>query len=78
MCSSEHDRSVTHATRGRDGRQEGRECGYYYLHRNLNDSLLHSGSFHYSLFVIHYSLLGIAALVIAATAACSARVDHEG
>ena len=32
---------VTHATRGRDGREEGRECGYYHLHRNLNNSLLH-------------------------------------
>ena len=30
-----------HATRGRDGREEGRECGYYYLHRNLNHPLLH-------------------------------------
>ena len=37
-------RSVPHATRGGDGRQEGRECGYYHLHRNLNNSLLHSGS----------------------------------
>ena len=37
-------RSVAHATRGRDGRQEGRECGYYHLHRYLNNSLLHSGS----------------------------------
>ena len=35
-------RSVPHATRGRDGRQEGRERGYYYLHRNLDDSLLHN------------------------------------
>ena len=30
------------ATRGRDGRQECRERGYYHLHRNLNNSLLHS------------------------------------
>ena len=36
--------SVAHATRSRDGRQEGRERGYYHLHRNLNNSLLHSGS----------------------------------
>ena len=34
-------RSVSHATRGRDGRQEGRERGYYHLHRNLNNSLFH-------------------------------------
>ena len=25
-----------HATGGRDGCQEDRECGYYHLHRNLN------------------------------------------
>ena len=39
--SLERNRSVAHAARGRDGRQEGRECGYYYLHRNLNNSFLH-------------------------------------
>ena len=38
----EHNGSVTHATRGRNGRQEGRERGYYHLHRNLNESLFHS------------------------------------
>ena len=27
-------------TRGRDGRQESRECSYYHLHRQLNDALL--------------------------------------
>ena len=37
----ERDWSVTHARRGCDGREEGCECGYYYLHRNLNDSLFH-------------------------------------
>ena len=42
QCSLERNRSVSHATRGRDGRQEGRECGYYHLHRHLNDSLLHT------------------------------------
>ena len=31
--------SVAHTTRGRDGRQEGRERGYYNLHRNLNHTL---------------------------------------
>ena len=36
------ERSVAHAARGGDGRQEGRECGYYHLHRNLNESLFHS------------------------------------
>ena len=40
---SDHYRSVTHTARGRDGRQEGRECGYYHLHRYLNQScLLHT------------------------------------
>ena len=34
--------SETHAARGRDGRQEGRECGYYHLHRYLNNTLLHA------------------------------------
>ena len=43
---------VTHATRGRDGRQECRERGYYHLHRHLNDFLLHT----FSLFTVHYSL----------------------
>ena len=27
------------ATGSRDGRQEGRECGYYHLHRHLNKVL---------------------------------------
>ena len=37
--------AVTHATRGRDGRQEGRECGYYHLHRHLNNPIrLHNSS----------------------------------
>ena len=48
----ECDRPLSHATRGRDGRQEGRKRGYYYLHRHLNDPLFHD----YSLFTIHYSL----------------------
>ena len=39
--SLERNRSQSHATRGRDGRQEGRERGYYNLHRNLNNPLLH-------------------------------------
>ena len=35
------DGAISH-TRGRcDGRQEGCECGYYNLHRNLNYTLLH-------------------------------------
>ena len=39
--SLERNRSQSHATRGRDGRQEGRERGYYHLYRHLNDPLLH-------------------------------------
>ena len=39
--SLERNRPIPHTTRGRDRRQEGRECGYYYLHRHLNNSLLH-------------------------------------
>ena len=35
------ERPIPHAARGRDGRQEGRERGYYYLHRNLNETLFH-------------------------------------
>ena len=69
---------MPHATRGRDGRQEGRECGYYYLHRNLNHSLLHS-----SLFTIHFSLFTSSLLrlvfIEASTsiAAFATGVDHE-
>ena len=35
--------SVAHTRCRCDGRQEGGECGYYHLHRNLNEAmLLHS------------------------------------
>ena len=37
----EWERSVTHATRGCDGREEGCESGYYDLHRYLDDAFLH-------------------------------------
>ena len=36
------ERSVAHATRCTNRRQEGRERGYYYLHRNLYNPLLHN------------------------------------
>ena len=36
------ERSISHTTRSRDGRQEGREGGYYHLHRYLNDTLFHT------------------------------------
>ena len=59
-------------TRGRcDGRQKGRERGYYYLHRNLNDPLLHD----YSLFTFHYSLTLVVSETIAAIS--GARVDTQ-
>ena len=32
----------THAARSTDGREEGCECGYYNLHRNLNETLFHT------------------------------------
>jgi len=37
---------MTHATGRGDGCQEGGECGYYYLHRNLNETLLFHNSLH--------------------------------
>ena len=40
---SDDDRPVAHARGGADGRQEGRERGYYHLHRQLDDTLLFHG-----------------------------------
>ena len=37
---SDDDRPVAQARGGADGRQEGRERGYYHLHRQLDDTLL--------------------------------------
>ena len=37
---SDYDRPVAQARGGADGRQEGRERGYYHLHRKLDDALL--------------------------------------
>ena len=37
---SDDDRPVAQARSGADGRQEGRERGYYHLHRQLDDTLL--------------------------------------
>ena len=51
--SLERNWPIPHAARGRDGRQEGRERGYYHLHPNLNNPFLHSSSLYYSLFTIH-------------------------
>ena len=36
---SDDDRPVAQARSSADGRQEGRERGYYHLHRQLDDSL---------------------------------------
>ena len=44
---SEYDRPVAHTTCGADGRQEGRERGYYHLHRQLDDTLLLHGVFYF-------------------------------
>ena len=38
---SEVQRAVAHTAGGGQRRQKGGERGYYHLHRNLNDSLLH-------------------------------------
>ena len=37
---SDDDRPVAQARGSADGRQEGRERGYYHLHRQLDDTLL--------------------------------------
>ena len=37
---SDADGPVAQARRGADGRQKGRERGYYHLHRQLDDALL--------------------------------------
>ena len=49
--SSEWEGTVSHATRGRDGRQEGCESGYYHLRQHLNNlTLFHN---HLSLLMFH-------------------------
>ena len=65
-----------HATGGGDGRQEGRERGYYNLHRNLNNPLLHNCP----LSIVHYQLrsLVLVYLVVTIAATDGTRVDHEG
>ena len=66
--------ATAHTARGCDGRQEGRECGYYHLHRNLNDfSLFHDSS----LFTLNSSLSLISVTVaryFTAATGVSARV----
>ena len=60
------DGTEAHAARGRDGRQESRECGYYHLHRHLNDlTLFHNVQWSMvngQWSIIHYPL-GFAALL---------------
>ena len=53
--SLERNRSVTHTTGRGNRRQEGRERGYYNLHRNLNNPLLHN----FQLSIVHYQLRSI-------------------
>ena len=59
----ERNRAVAHAARGRDGRQEGRERGYYNLHRHLNDPLLHT-----------LVLIKVCSTISTGT---TARIDHQ-
>ena len=59
--------AVAHATCGRNGRQEGCECGYYHLHRYLNNPLLHNSSL--------FTRLGVRIIVIIFT---FAGVDDQG
>ena len=40
----EVDWSTAHATRSREGGEEGGERGYYHLHRKLNQAFLRHGS----------------------------------
>ena len=40
---SQVDRAVAHARGGSQGREEGRERGYYHLHRKLDDAFLGHG-----------------------------------
>ena len=56
--SSQSEWAMTHTRCGRNGRQEGRERGYYHLHRNLNHSLLHTSHIlHHTSYIIHLKLL---------------------
>ena len=66
---SERDGSEAHAARGRDGRQEGRERGYYHLHRYLNNPLLHASP--------PFRLILVEAIVTIVATADRTRVDHE-
>jgi len=78
--SLERNRSVTHTIGRGNRRQEGRERGYYNLHRNLNETLFHGPI----LFTLHSSLFTRAALVFIqsfaaiATFTADTRADHEG
>ena len=63
----------THATRGGDGCQEGCERGYYYLHRNLNNPLLHNCP----LSIVNYQLLSLVLINLVIAAGSRSRVDHQ-
>jgi len=47
---------MPHTRSRRNGRQEGRECSYYHLHCNLNETLFH---FLFKSFLILYSCLSL-------------------
>ena len=63
LRSSETYWPMPHATGRCDGRQEGRECGYYHLHRYLDDPLLHT--------LLHFFTLAL----LMASARCSLGPD---
>ena len=54
---------MPHATGRCDGRQEGDECGYYDLHSNLNETLLHSSP---PFLLVHVACIVIPLLLIIA------------
>ena len=67
---SERNGSVAHTTRGRDGRQKGRECGYYHLHRYLNNPLLHASP-PFRLILVE-AIVAVVATVVATTGVVTA------
>ena len=68
----EWERSVTHTRRGCDGREEGCECGYYDLHRDLNETLFHASP-PFRLVLVE-AVAAIAAATVAVTVAGTAAV----
>ena len=73
------ERAAAHAAGRGNRRQKCRERGYYYLHRHLNNPLLHTSS----LLTIHYSLARRAPRLVfikvssSVTTAATACIDHQ-